>query len=147
MLLDVVHDLSLLITDIQCSGSSASRGGEIGINSFLVRSVNIAGSLVEDESPFSAHQLQHQNKQQNFRVYLSVFSFYHPPHLFVIHIEQLFHQLFVLLQGELQTSVKIGCEVEQLRNSISSRREKEIFETVRERQTFVFLHHHLSYYI
>jgi hypothetical protein len=59
MLLDIVHDLSLFVADVQCPGGSVAGGGT-GAAALFVGGVNIADSLVEYYSTFATHELQHQ---------------------------------------------------------------------------------------
>lgn len=79
MFLDVVHDFCLFVADVECAGGSISGRGKIGIGAFFTWGVYVAGALVEDDFPFSAHELQHENEQEYFGIDFSVFSLDDPP--------------------------------------------------------------------
>lgn len=59
MLLDIVHDFCLLVTDIKSSRGPVSGGSEIGSNSFLIGSMNVTNSFIKNDFAFSTHKLQH----------------------------------------------------------------------------------------
>lgn len=79
MLLDVIHDLGLLVADVKGSGGPVPGGGEVGIDGLLIRCMDVADPFIEDNLPLSAHQLQHQNQQQHLSIHLTVFPLHHPP--------------------------------------------------------------------
>ena len=129
MLFDVVHDLGLLIADVECSGGPISGRGQVGVDSFF-GSVDIADALVEDKPSLPAHELQHEDEEEDLGVDFPVLALDDPPHLLVVHVEKLFHQLFVPLQGEFQAGVEVGGEVEQLGDGVPAGREKQILKAV-----------------
>ena len=96
MFLDVVHDLCLLVADVERSSGPISRGCQVRVYS-LLGSVRVAYALVENEPALSAHELEHEGEQQYLGVDLSVFSLDYPPHLLVVHVEQLLHEFLVAL--------------------------------------------------
>lgn len=101
VLLDVVHDFSLLVADVEGAGGSIARRGEIAACQLLPWGVNVAGALVEDDLALATHQLQHEYQEEHLCVHLSVLSLHNPPKLLVVAIEKLLHQVLVLGQTKL----------------------------------------------
>lgn len=124
VLLDIVHDFCLLVADVECSGGPVPGRGEVGIDGFLIRRVDVADALIEDNLPLSAHQLQHQNQQQHLSVHLPVFPLHHPPQLLIIIIKQLLHEILMLGEAQLRPAVEVRREVEQLRDGVPTRWEE-----------------------
>ena len=112
MLLDVIHDLCLLIADIEGSGGPVPRGGEVGIDGLFIRRMDVADPLIEDNLPLSAHQLQHQNQQQHLSIHLAVFPLHHPPQFLIIIVKQLLHEIFMLGEAQLRPAIEVRREVE-----------------------------------
>ena len=129
MLFDVVHDLGLLIADVECAGGSVSGWGEVGVDSFF-RGVDVADAFVEDESPLAAHELQHKDEEEDFGINFAILALDDPPHLLVVHVEELLHKFFVPLQGEFESGIEVGGEVEELWDGVPAGRKEQIFKAV-----------------
>ena len=61
MFLNVVHYFRLLVAYVQRTSRSVSGRGQVGIGPFFL-GMNVADSLVEDQSSLSAHQLEHEDE-------------------------------------------------------------------------------------
>jgi hypothetical protein len=59
VLLDIVHDFCLFVTDIKGSCGPVSGRSEVSSNSFLIGSMNVTNSLIKNDFAFSTHELQH----------------------------------------------------------------------------------------
>lgn len=124
MFFDIVHDLCLFITDVECSCWSVAGGGEIRVIRLFINRMYVAGSFIEDDLAFSTHQLQHQHHEDHLSLHLPALPLYHPPQLLIIIIEQLLHQLLELHQGQLHPCIEERGEVEELGDGVPTWREE-----------------------
>ena len=90
--------------------------------------------------------MQHEDEEEDLGVDLTVLALDNPPHLLVVHIEELLHEFFVSLQGEFESSVEVGGEVEELGDGVPAGREEQVFKAVGKGEgVFRFTLHYLLF--
>lgn len=76
--------------------------------------------ISSDISFFPTKKLQHQHNQQHLSINLTILSLNYPPYFFILRVENLPHELFVLIKGEFSTGGKVGGQVDQLGGGVLS---------------------------